>query len=59
MNRARVIALLDELRHELGLDAAEDERPSEPRRAPAERRKITDIDKARARRALRKKGIPV
>jgi hypothetical protein len=56
VNRARVVALLEELRRELEL---EDEQPAEPRRVPVERRKISDIDKARARRALRKKGIPV
>jgi hypothetical protein len=65
VNRAHVSALFGQLALVCGKIAAEFAEepggapPSEPLVSPAERRRITDIDKARARRALRKKGIPV
>lgn len=53
MNTARIAELLRELADAL---EAEDEKPAEKRQKP---KSLTDIDKARARRALRKLGVDV
>lgn len=52
MNAARVAALLRELANEL-----DGEEPSEARPAPKSKLKVTELDKARARKALTRIGV--
>jgi hypothetical protein len=58
MNGKRVAELLRELADAIEEDAPPSARPSAPDK-PAKTRPLTDIDRARARKALRRLGVDV
>ena len=58
MNRARVATLLHELVDAVFDDVAEEHPPRDPQ-PPKSQPKITDIDRMKARKQLRKLGTPL